>query len=175
MKSWYLVYCKPRGESRAQQNLAMQQIETYLPTLPQQITKAGKTSVKRLPLFPCYLFIYFDPLEISVSKIHSTRGVSRIIGCREEMTAIDDAIIHSIKMREAKMLNALQLPSDDLLDENAEPKLAVGDKVKFVEGPFVDLEGIFEEQNGDKRCHILFEIMGQQKRVSVPRASIKGI
>ncbi|WP_428618072.1 transcription/translation regulatory transformer protein RfaH [Shewanella sp.] len=175
MNSWYLVYCKPRGESRAQQNLAMQQIETYLPTLPQQITKAGKTSVKRLPLFPCYLFIYFDPLEISVSKIHSTRGVSRIIGCREEMTAIDDAIIHSIKMREAKMLNALQLPSDDLLDENAEPKLAVGDKVKFVEGPFVDLEGIFEEQNGDKRCHILFEIMGQQKRVSVPRASIKGI
>ncbi|MFV7770806.1 transcription/translation regulatory transformer protein RfaH [Shewanella marisflavi] len=175
MKSWYLVYCKPRGESRAQQNLAMQQIETYLPTLPQQITKAGKTSVKRLPLFPCYLFIYFDPLEVSVSKIHSTRGVSRIIGCREEMTAIDDAIIHSIKMREAKMLNALQLPSDDLLDENAEPKLAVGDKVKFVEGPFVDLEGIFEEQNGDKRCHILFEIMGQQKRVSVPRASIKGI
>ncbi|QDF75873.1 MULTISPECIES: transcription/translation regulatory transformer protein RfaH [Shewanella] len=175
MKSWYLVYCKPRGESRAQQNLAMQQIETYLPTLPQQITKAGKTSVKRLPLFPCYLFIYFDPLEVSVSKIHSTRGVSRIIGCREEMTAIDDAIIHSIKMREAKMLNALQLPSDYLLDENAEPKLAVGDKVKFVEGPFVDLEGIFEEQNGDKRCHILFEIMGQQKRVSVPRASIKGI
>ncbi|QYJ88714.1 transcription/translation regulatory transformer protein RfaH [Shewanella halotolerans] len=175
MKSWYLVYCKPRSETRAQQNLALQQIETYLPTLPQQITKSGKTSVKRQPLFPCYLFIYFDPLEISVSKIHSTRGVSRIIGCREEMTAIDDAIVHSIKMREAKLLNALQLPSDDLLSGNAEPRLSVGDKVKFVEGPFKELEGIFEEQSGDKRCHILFEIMGQQKRVSVSRASIKGI
>ncbi|MCG9745892.1 transcription/translation regulatory transformer protein RfaH [Shewanella sp. Isolate8] len=175
MKSWYLVYCKPRGETRAQQNLALQQIETYLPTLPQQITKAGKTSVKRLPLFPCYLFIYFDPLEISVSKIHSTRGVSRIIGCREEMTAINDAIVHSIKMREAKMLNALQLPSDTMQANNGEQALVVGDKVKFVDGPFKELEGIFEEESGDKRCHILFEIMGQQKRVSVSRASIKGI
>ncbi|KIO36116.1 transcription/translation regulatory transformer protein RfaH [Shewanella sp. cp20] len=175
MKSWYLVYCKPRGETRAQQNLALQQIETYLPTLPQQITKAGKTSVKRLPLFPCYLFVYFDPLEMSVSKIHSTRGVSRIIGCREEMTAIDDAIVHSIKMREAKMLNALQLPNDTKLAENGEQALVVGDKVKFVDGPFKELEGIFEEESGDKRCHILFEIMGQQKRVSVSRASVKGV
>ncbi|TVP10588.1 transcription/translation regulatory transformer protein RfaH [Shewanella sp. KCT] len=175
MKSWYLVYCKPRSETRAQQNLALQQIETYLPTLPQQITKSGKTSVKRLPLFPCYLFIYFDPLEISVSKIHSTRGVSRIIGCREEMTAIDDAIVHSIKMREAKLLNALQLSSDELPGENDEPALVVGEKVKFIDGPFKDLEGIFEEESGDKRCHILFEIMGQQKKVSVPRVSIKAV
>ena len=175
MKSWYLVYCKPRGETRAQQNLALQQIETYLPTLPQQITKAGKTSVKRLPLFPCYLFIYFNPLETSVSKIHSTRGVSRIIGCREEMTAIDDVIVHSIKMREAKMLNALQLPCDDVQVESTEQNLVVGDKVKFIDGPFKELEGIFKEESGDKRCHILFEIMGQQKKVSVPRASIKGV
>ncbi|MDX1281568.1 transcription/translation regulatory transformer protein RfaH [Shewanella colwelliana] len=175
MKSWYLLYCKPRGEARAQQNLALQQIETYLPTLPEQITKGGKTTVKRNPLFPCYLFIYFDPLETSVSRIHSTRGVSRIIGCKEEMTAIDDSIIHAIKMREHKMLLNLKLSADEFVDAQEIEAITKGGKVKFIEGPFTDLEGIFEESSGDKRCHILFEIMGQQKRVSVPRSSIKSI
>ncbi|MGL4614970.1 MAG: transcription termination/antitermination NusG family protein, partial [Shewanella sp.] len=33
MKAWYLLYCKPRSEARAQQNLALQQIETYLPMI----------------------------------------------------------------------------------------------------------------------------------------------
>ena len=175
MKSWYLLYCKPRGEARAQQNLALQQIETYLPTLPEQITKGGKTTVKRNPLFPCYLFIYFDPLETSVSRIHSTRGVSRIIGCKEEMTAIDDGIIHTIKMREHRMLHDLKLTVDGESGAPLLEEITQGGKVKFVEGPFTDLEGIFEESSGDKRCHILFEIMGQQKRVSVPRSSIKSI
>lgn len=173
MKSWYLLYCKPRSETRAQDNLKLQQIETYLPLLPEQTTQGGKTTVKRVPLFPNYLFIHFDPLETSVSRIHSTRGVTRIVGCKEQMTAIDDAMIHSIRMREHKLLNQLQLPTNGEMCEQAE--LAEGDKVKFIEGPFIDLEGIFAEKSGDKRCHILFEIMGQQKRVTVPKTSIKVI
>ncbi|MCG9697120.1 transcription/translation regulatory transformer protein RfaH [Shewanella sp. Isolate11] len=172
MKSWYLLYCKPRGETRAQDNLKLQQIETYLPMHAQQVTKAGKTSVKRSPLFPCYLFIHFDPEQTSVSRIHSTRGVSRIVGCKEQMTPIDDSIIHSIRMQEHKLLNNFQL-SDFEPSQAVQPKLAQGDKVVFVDGPFAELEGIFAEQSGEKRCHILFEIMGQQKRVTVDKASIK--
>ena len=174
MKSWYLLYCKPRNEARAQDNLKLQNIETYLPILPEQVTKAGKMTVKRNPLFPCYLFIYFDPLETSVSRIHSTRGVSRIIGCKEQMTAIDDSIIHSIRMREHRLFNQLQLSNDNALtSEHSE--FSEGDRIKFIEGPFIDLEGIFAEKSGDKRCHILFEIMGQQKRVTVAKNSIKAI
>lgn len=173
MKAWYLLYCKPRGETRAQANLKLQQIETYLPTLPEQITKAGKTTVKHIPLFPCYLFIHFDPTVTSVSRIHSTRGVARIVGCKELMTAIDDSIIHGIKMREHKLFNALNFTNDPL--EEVQDELVEGDKVKFIEGPFIDLEGIFAEKSGDKRCHILFDIMGQQKRVTVPKSSVKAI
>lgn len=174
MKSWYLLYCKPRNEARAQDNLKLQHIETYLPTLPEQVTKAGKTTVKRIPLFPCYLFIYFDPLETSVSRVHSTRGVSRIIGCKEQMTAIDDSIIHSIRMRENKLFNELLEPGSDLITTD-KLEFLEGDRVKFVEGPFIDLEGIFAEKSGDKRCHILFDIMGQQKRVTVAKTTIRAI
>ncbi len=174
MKSWYLLYCKPRNEVRAQENLKLQQIDTYLPMHVQQITKAGKTSVKRSPLFPCYLFIYFDPVETSVSRIHSTRGVSRIIGCKEQMTPIDDSVIHSIRMQEHRLFNELKLdlPNNDIVES---AKLAIGDKIKFIDGPFVELEGIFAESSGEKRCQILFTIMGQEKRIIVPKSSIKSI
>ncbi|MEZ9235323.1 transcription/translation regulatory transformer protein RfaH [Shewanella sp. 10N.286.52.A9] len=163
MKSWYLLYCKPRNEIRAQQNLAMQQIESYLPVIQEEKTSQGKTKLVEVPLFPCYLFIYFDPTEVSVSRIHSTRGASRIIGCSEDMTAIDDRIIQGIK-------NRVKQHKPDI-----DTGLQHGDKVKFTDGPFVDLEAIFEEKNAEKRCFVLFNIMGQQKRMSVEEASIKKV
>ncbi|WP_299568270.1 transcription/translation regulatory transformer protein RfaH [uncultured Shewanella sp.] len=163
MKSWYLLYCKPRNERRAQQNLAMQQIESYLPIVQEEKTSQGKTKLIEVPLFPCYLFIYFDPTEVSVSRIHSTRGASRIIGCREDMTAIDDRIIQGIKNR--VMLHKPEINQG----------LQTGDKVKFTEGPFVDLEAIFEETNAEKRCFVLFKIMGQQKRMCVDKSALAKI
>ncbi|WP_282167906.1 transcription/translation regulatory transformer protein RfaH [Shewanella japonica] len=160
MKSWYLLYCKPRNERRAQQNLAMQQIESYLPVIQEEKTSQGKTKLVEVPLFPCYLFIYFDPTEVSVSRIHSTRGASRIVGCREDMTAIDDRIIQGIK-------NRVKQHKPDI-----DKGLQHGDKVKFTDGPFVDLEAIFEEKNTDKRCFVLLSIMGQQKRLSIDSNSV---
>ncbi|GGP39932.1 transcription/translation regulatory transformer protein RfaH [Shewanella saliphila] len=155
MKSWYLLYCKPRDEVRAQQNLALQEVESYLPMIAQQKTVRNKSKMVTVPLFPSYLFIYFDPQVTSVSKIHNTRGANRIVGCREDMTPIDDRIISALKRRVQGHVPEVEKP------------LAKGDKVKFVYGPFKDLEAIFDENNPDKRCHVLFTIMGQQKRILV--------
>ncbi|MBB1269279.1 transcription/translation regulatory transformer protein RfaH [Shewanella sp. SR44-3] len=155
MKAWYLLYCKPKSELRAQQNLALQQVESYLPVIKEQKTARGKTKVVEVPLFPNYLFIHFDPTEFSVSKIHNTRGASRIIGCKELMTPINDAIIAEIKHR----VGNHQL--------EVEPGLIKGDKVRFTQGPFVDLDAIFDENCANQRCNVLFTIMGQQKSLQV--------
>jgi len=163
MKSWYLLYCKTRHEIRAQQNLALQQVESYLPMITQQKTVRNKKTMVTAPLFPSYLFIYFDPQITSVSKIHNTRGANRIVGCREDMTPIDDRIIAALKRR-----------VQDYVPEEAKP-LGKGDKVKFIDGPFKDLEAIFDENNPDKRCHVLFNIMGQQKRLVVELATLQAV
>lgn len=163
MKSWYLLYCKPRHEIRAQQNLALQEVESYLPKITQQKTVRNKSQMVSAPLFPSYLFIYFDPQITSVSKIHNTRGASRIVGCREDMTPIDDRIISALKRRVQGHV------------PETEKTLAKGDKVKFVDGPFKDLEAIFDEDNPEKRCHVLFNIMGQQKRILVELENLKAL
>ncbi|MCL1093791.1 transcription/translation regulatory transformer protein RfaH [Shewanella kaireitica] len=169
MKAWYLLYCKPRGEARAQQNLALQEIETYLPTFPEEKLQKGQVTVRRVSLFPSYLFVYFDPEVTSVARIHNTRGVIRIVGCKELMTAIDESVIHGIKMREHKLI-AKYMP-----ETVEQPKLVQGDKVCFTDGPFAELEGIFDESNGDKRCFVLFELMGKQQRVIVDKNAIAPI
>ncbi|WOT06279.1 transcription/translation regulatory transformer protein RfaH [Shewanella youngdeokensis] len=168
MKAWYLIYCKPRGEKRAQQNLALQGIETYLPTYPEEQLQKGQVTVRRVSLFPNYLFVYFDPDVTSVARIHSTRGVIRIVGCKELMTSIDDSIIHELKMREHHLISTIE---PDIAPLN----MTQGDKICFIDGPFNELEGVFDEANGEKRCFVLFEIMGKQQRVSVDRAVISSV
>ncbi|MGI2173240.1 transcription/translation regulatory transformer protein RfaH [Shewanella ulleungensis] len=163
MKSWYLLYCKSREEVRAQQNLALQEVESYLPMISQQKKVRNKTQMVTAPLFPSYLFIYFDPEVTSVSKIHNTRGANRIVGCREDMTPIDDRIISALKRRVQGHVPDVEKP------------ISKGDKVTFVDGPFKDLEAIFDESNPDKRCHVLFTIMGQQKRILVELSNLKPV
>ncbi|ABV86720.1 transcription/translation regulatory transformer protein RfaH [Shewanella pealeana] len=172
MKAWYLLYCKSRGESRAQQNLALQQIDTYLPTYPEEKLVKGQSTVRRVLLFPSYLFVHFDPEITSVAKIHNTRGVIRIVGCKELMTPIDDSIIHAIKMREHRLMSEL---SPIEAAPTIEPEMERGDKVCFTEGPFAELEGIFDEANGEKRCFVLFDLMGKQQRVAIKKDSIKPV
>ncbi|MFT5707685.1 MAG: transcriptional antiterminator RfaH [Oceanospirillaceae bacterium] len=173
MKAWYLLYCKSRGETRAQKNLALQEIETYIPTFPEEKVQNGTATVRRVPLFPSYLFVQFDPEVTSVARIHNTRGVIRIIGCKELMTPIDDAVIESIRLREHCWLSELLPNNEASTSQTTESAIISGEKVKFIDGPFVELEGIFEEKNGEKRCFVLFDLMGKQQRVSVDRATVK--
>lgn len=166
MKAWYLLYCKPRSEARAQQNLALQNLETYLPMVSEEKSQRGQKRICRVPLFPNYLFINFDPSQTSVKQVHSTRGVSRIVNCQEKMTPIDDRIIHAIRMKELT-------PSQSVLDREYE--LKAGEKIRFKDGPFLDLEAIFQEKCPNKRCHVLFNIMGQSKVMSVPEHSVERV
>ncbi|ESE41243.1 transcriptional acivator [Shewanella decolorationis S12] len=82
------------------------------------------------------------------------------------MTPIDDRIIHAIRMKELT-------PSLSVLDNELE--LKTGEKIRFKDGPFVDLEGIFQEKCANKRCHVLFNIMGQINTLSVPEHSVERV
>lgn len=154
MEAWYLLYCKTRGEARAQQNLALQKIKSYLPS---------------------YLFIKFDPKKISVSQINSTRGAVSIVGSKELMMPIDESVISAIRKQEKDMNllvigNDINSPCCDLIEEK---EIFPGDRVRVTEGVFSSIEGVFQEKSGDKRCHVLFELMGQLKKVRIPLSMVK--
>ncbi len=163
MKAWYLVYCKSKNEERAKLNLMMQGVESYFPMFMEDKLIKGKKVTKRVPLFPNYLFVYFDPAQFSVSRLHSTRGVSRIVGCGEVIQPIDSNIIKVIKSRE---LESKELVVTDI---------SQGSKVRVVDGPFIELDGVYEQSCGKERCQILLTIMGKTQNVTLPLSSIQAI
>ncbi|HSG52132.1 MAG TPA: transcription termination/antitermination NusG family protein, partial [Rheinheimera sp.] len=70
MYQWYLLYCKPRQESRAQQHLANQGFNSYVPQIKLQKLRANRWSDVTEPLFPRYLFLHLqNEQELNIRAI----------------------------------------------------------------------------------------------------------
>ena len=80
MKRWYVLYCKRGEQERAALHLSNQGIECYYPKVKIEKITRGKRQTKIEPLFPSYMFIYFDyEVGPSFTTVRSTRGVSDFV------------------------------------------------------------------------------------------------
>ena len=55
------------------------------------------------------------------------------------------------------------------MHEDKRPLFSAGETVKLVDGPLAGMEGVFTEQDGDKRVVVLLELLGKANRVTVSR------
>ena len=78
MDNWYLLYSKPKQESRAQEHLANQGFESFVPHIHINKIRAGKQSTKIEPLFPRYIFLKAGA-DVNLASIRSTRGVAGFV------------------------------------------------------------------------------------------------
>ena len=60
MKSWYLIYTKPRQERVALEYLQPQSYATYLPLMRNQRRRKGRYVRTVEPMFPRYLFVHLS-------------------------------------------------------------------------------------------------------------------
>jgi transcriptional antiterminator RfaH len=75
MDNWFLVYCKPKQELRAQQNLASLGFNSYLPQLTKFTKRAGtKVEIKEL-LFPRYWRRGTTQYEMNSSAVMSVSNL----------------------------------------------------------------------------------------------------
>lgn len=74
--NWYVIQTQFKQESIAQDNLERQGFEVFYP----QYIKIIKEKPITLPLFSGYIFVSFDIHNCRWQSIHSTVGVSRILG-----------------------------------------------------------------------------------------------
>lgn len=76
---WYLIQCKPRQDSRAEENLTRQDFKCYRPTHRVERVQRGRRTTSMESLFPGYLFIQLDQLNDNWHPIRSTRGVNQLV------------------------------------------------------------------------------------------------
>jgi len=160
VEHWYAVNCKPRQEAVAEENLLRQGYRVYLPRIRNTRRRKGQWVDIVEALFPRYLFIQVDPIRHSIAPVRSTRGVTSLVRHCGLPAIVPEQVIETI-MRRADANSGLH--------HDNRPLFRTGDPIRLVEGPLVGMEGVFTEEDGEKRVIVLLELMGKANKVRVDR------
>lgn len=155
--SWFVVQTHPRAEEKARLHLNNQNIATYLPCYRRPVRHARRLEMALRPLFPGYLFVQLDPEECRWRSINGTIGVRQILTDGDAPLRVNDRIISEIKAREDES-GAIKL----------RPSFKRGQAVRLVQGPFTDVDVLFDEIRDQDRVVILVSLLGRKVRIQVP-------
>lgn len=156
--AWYLLQCKARQDSRAEENLHRQNYSIFRPQLVTERLLRGKLQAVVESLFPGYLFIRLSH-DDNWSALRSTRGVNRIVAFNQGPATVAEHVIEHLRARCTE-----QVP-----DALFQP----GDKVQIIQGPLSTLEGIFLAMDGDERVKVLLQLLSREQRIRVPLSHVK--
>lgn len=148
---WYVIYTKPRQEFRALQNLQQQSFEAFLPLHQSERLQRGKLQLVEEPLFKRYLFVRFDEALSPWHVIRNTLGVSELVRTGGQPTRVPATLIQALMQVKASPQSLFQR----------------GDALRVTDGPFRDLQAVFEMQDGDHRAIVLIELLNKMQKIAV--------
>jgi len=159
MSHWYTIFCKPRGEATAEGNLQHQGYSVYLPRMQIRRRRAGKWVDSVEPLFPRYLFLKPRDVAQSIAPVRSTPGVSDLVRFGGQPALVSETLIEALLARQ----------DPDSGTHVQRTAFKPGARVKFIDGPFVGLEGIFSLELGMERALVLLDLLGKMNKLKVSR------
>jgi len=159
-KRWLAVYCKPRQELVAQENLLRQGYHTYLPRIQMKRRLRGKWNEKIEALFPRYIFIRVDPVKKSIAPVRSTQGVVGLVHFGSQPATVSEAVMETLLQHE---------DPDSGLHQGGGPQFNAGQSIKLVDGPLAGMEGVFIQQDSEKRVMVLLDFLGKANKVRIDR------
>ena len=161
---WFIVRTHWGEEAQAAEQIVKQGFTAYLPEHVVESTRgkrARRDDVvvdgtgrlgRRLPLFPRYLFVYFDPDVDHWRPICSTRGVERLFSeTPERPSPVPHGIVESL----------LELPK---IVAVFKPPSLEGKTLRVQGGPWNQFEGICK-WSSDTRVGVLMSVFGRQGSV----------
>ena len=160
MERWFAVCCKPRQELVAQENLVRQGFHVYLPRIQIKKRHRGHWLDVIEVLFPRYIFIRTDPVKNSLAPVRSTRGVVGLVRFGGQPAMVADEVMDALLKREDSVTS---------LHRDSRPLFNIGEPVRLVEGPLAGMEGVFVQEDGEKRVVVLLEMLGKANKVRVDR------
>jgi transcriptional antiterminator RfaH len=148
MERWYTLYTKPRMEQHVGELLKSKGIETYVPTI--NVHRKRSPMVERA-FFPRYMFARVDLEAIGLSALRWTPGLTSIVSFGGGPVVVPDEVVTLIKARLAEMET-----------HGYAARFRSGDRVRIIEGPFRDLEALFERPvSAGERVRVLIDLLGR--------------
>lgn len=148
---WYVIYTRPRQEFRALENLQQQSFQAFLPLHQSERLHRGKLQLVEEPLFKRYLFVRFDATHSPWHVIRNTLGVSDLVRTGGQPTKVPAALIEALMQ--------VQTSPQSLFKR--------GETLRVTDGPFRDLQAVFEMQDGDHRAIVLIELLNKVQKIAV--------
>jgi transcriptional antiterminator RfaH len=134
-------------ENLALENLCNQGYKCYLPMMKIEKVVNRKIEIKKVPLFPRYLFINLDFESKSWAPIRSTKGVSNLVRFGQIPAKIHDEIFQYLYSREHIFIS------------KAQSLYQQGEGVKITNGLFSGFDSIYQSMDSEMRVLVLLEFM----------------
>jgi transcriptional antiterminator RfaH len=110
------------------------------------------------PLFPCYLFVHFNPSKVSAAPIRNTKGVLGLVRFGDVIPAVPKEVIEQLQQLAP---SGLWIVPKDLFD--------IHERVRITHGALANVIARIGEHDKGQRKLLLYEVLGSANRVSVPR------
>jgi transcriptional antiterminator RfaH len=161
--NWFAAQLKPNGLSLAQRNLDRQGFKHFVPMRREtRRMQKGLQSVKR-PLFPGYIFVFFNPESSAWRRLNSTRGISRLIlSDPRRPRPLPDEFMLALQER---------CGADEIIrDPDA---FVPGERVRILDGPFAQIVAQVDGMSSDQRLRLLLSLMSQTVRIELPALNVE--
>lgn len=154
---WCAVNTKPQKEDYAAKQLALKNIEIFLPKIEVTRKRGGQRQTLPEPLFPGYLFVRVSTSPDVVGKVNWTPGVRRLLCTGETPVPVPDEAINLIQQRLALAGADAPAPGQSLLP---------GTRVAVRNGPLAGLLGVVDKPaSGRGRVKVLLQFLQQETPV----------
>ncbi len=137
-----------------------QRFQVYLPRIGTRQRRRGQWVDAVEVFFPRYLFIHVDPLRHGTATIRSTRGAVGLVRFGTNPAVVSDEVIDALMQREDRASGLHSLECTEYY---------AGERIKLVDGPLAEMEGIFIQQDGEKRVIVMLELLGKANKIRVSR------
>ena len=162
--NWYAVYIRSRAEKKAQVELQLMNIETFLPTQRKLRQWSDRKKWVEMPLIPGYLFVRISRKEYD-SVLQANNVVSYV---RFEGTA---AIIQDQQIDYLKLM----LKQGDLDIEITRENFKPGQLVEVISGPLIGLKGKLQKIKGKNKVAIELDQLGCSALVEIVTEDIVSV
>ncbi len=165
--NWFVVHCYPNKESVAAINLQNQGFSTYIPRFKKFRRHARKVDTVLAPLFPRYFFVNLDSQLSNWIAINYTPGISYLLKNSAGLPAsIPDYIIEELQKNHDDQ-GAVDLAILDIFKP--------GDKVRILDGAFINHVAIYEQMTDTQRVQLLINLIQQPVKISIPLYAVEKI
>ena len=161
---WFACRTRPRAEKKAEQLLGGAGIEAFLPLIYRTRQWADREKLVAFPLFPGYLFAFFDLTQLSevlqvplVTTVVKTNGLPSPVR-PEEIEAVKTLV-------ERARATGVEPEAVDFLEP--------GERIVVVDGPFKGLRGELLERRGTTRVAVRLGAIRQAVSVELDRKSLR--